>query len=101
VGGLTPAASAMKVRIRAESRTPAMPTTRSAGSFETRWASEVIASTGFETISKTTSGLAATRLPMMPETISAFFTSRSSRLMPGLRARPAVTIARSLPAVAS
>ena len=80
----------MKQRMRAESSTPAIPITRSRGKPETRRATSHIASSGLETTTRMQFGERFTTSWVTPATISSFFHSRSSRLMPGLRGRPAV-----------
>ena len=92
---------AMKARMRAESRTPAMPRTRSRGKPETRRATSHIASSGFETTTMMQSGERFATSRVTPATISSFFQSRSSRDMPGLRGRPAVITTTSDPSVPS
>jgi hypothetical protein len=92
---------AMKVRKRAESSTPAMPITRWAGNFDFFHASCTIASSGFVTRIKMELGERDTTCSTTLPTISAFLNRRSSRVMPGLRARPAVITTMSEPAVSS
>ena len=97
----TPSSSAMKLRKRAESRTPAIPSTRSRGKPEACMATWHIASSGFVTTISTASGDCAADASTTALTIPAFFMSRSSRLMPGWRASPDVTTTTSEPAVAA
>ena len=60
-----------------------------------------MASSGLETTITTASGLVSRILTATSPTIFAFVESRSSRLMPGLRAMPAVTTTTSLPAASA
>ena len=76
--------------MRAESSTPAMPITRSRGKPETRRATSHIASSGFDTITRIAFGERLATSAVTLPTISSFFQSRSSRLIPGLRGSPAV-----------
>ena len=78
----------MKVRKRAESSTPAMPMTRSGGKPEASSATWHIASSGLVTTMMMASGEAAAACDTTARTMPAFLASRSSRLMPGWRARP-------------
>ena len=90
-GGATSASPARKNRSRAESRPPAMPSTRSAGNPDTRHARCVISSSGLVTTIRIANGEASgRRLDAAPRTTAALTSSRSMRLMPGLRGRPAV-----------
>ena len=91
----------MNVRNRAESSTPAMPSTRSRGKPDARIATWHIASSGLVTTIRIASGDAAAAWPTTLATIPAFFASRSSRLMPGWRASPDVTTMMSEPAVSA
>jgi hypothetical protein len=91
----------MKVRKRAESSTPAMPTTRSLGKPDRFQASCTMASSGLVTRIRMAFRERATTWSTTPPTISAFLKSRSSRVMPGLRARPAVITTTSESAVSS
>ena len=61
----------------------------------------VISSSGLETTMMTASGEPATSLLVTSPTILALTSSRSIRLMPGLRGRPAVMTQTSEPAVSS
>ena len=94
---LTSSSMAMKARKRAVSSTPAMPTTRWRGKPVASFMTYAITSRGFDTTITTASG--ATRAISRPTecTIPALVRSRSSRLIPGLRAIPAVTTTRSEP----
>ena len=96
-----PVSCAMKHSKREVSRMPAMPTTRSRGNLETDFATWHIASSGFETITRTAffERLATSRVTSA--TIASFVFTRSSRLIPGLRGSPAVITITSDPAVAS
>ncbi len=78
-----------------------MPITRSRGKPETRRATSHMASSGLVTMMRMVSGERETSWRTTSETIAVFFASRSSRLMPGLRARPAVTTQTCEPAVGS
>ena len=78
-----------------------MPTTRSFGNFETALATWHIASSGFETTTMIDFGDRLTTSFVTEPTIASFVVTRSSRLMPGLRGRPAVITTTSEPAVSS
>ena len=91
----------MKWRNRAESSTPAMPMTRSRGKPEARIATWHIASRGLVTTMMIASGLTAAACFTTDETMWAFFARRSSRLIPGCRARPEVTTMILLPPVSA
>ena len=96
-----PVSQAMKVEKRAVSRIPAIPKTRSLGQPEAFFATWHIASSGFETTIRIASGEAATTWSVTEPTIFSFVVTRSSRLIPGERGRPAVITTTSEPAVAS
>ena len=96
-----PVSQAMNVCSRAVSRMPAWPNTRSFGNPETLFATWHMASSGFETTIRIVSGLFATTFSVTSLTIFSFVVTRSSRLMPGERGRPAVMTTTSEPAVAS
>ena len=91
----------MKVRKRAESSTPAMPRTRSGGNPERFHASWTIASSGLVTRIRIAFRERATTWSTTAPTISAFLNRRSSRVIPGLRAMPAVMTTMSESAVSS
>ena len=91
----------MKAEKRAVSRIPAIPKTRSFAQPETFFATWHIASSGFETTTRIASGLAAITCSVTDLTIPSFVETRSSRLIPGWRGRPAVTTTTSEPAVSS
>ena len=91
----------MNVRNRAESRTPAIPRTRSRGKPDALRATWHIASSGFVTMIRIASGECFAACSTTPRTIPAFFCSRSSRLIPGFRASPDVTTMMSEPAVSA
>ncbi len=93
-----PAASVVEM---AESSTPAMPMTRSLGKPDALSATWHIASSGLVTITRIASGDHLTASVTTDRTIDAFLRSRSSRLMPGCRARPAVTMMTSDAAVSA
>ena len=97
----TPSSMAMKARMRAESRTPAMPTTRRFQKPETSSATWHMASSGLETTTMIASGESLTALRVHSLTILLFVVSRSSRLIPGLRAMPAAITTTSDPAVSA
>ncbi len=97
----TPSSMAMNERMRAVSRMPAMPMTRSRGKPETRRAASHITSSGLVTTISTASGDSFAARPMQLSTISRLLVNRSSRLMPGLRGRPAVITMTSEPAVSA
>ena len=92
---------AMKVRNRAESSTPAMPMTRSVGKPDFFQASCTMASSGLVTRIRIAFLERLTTCSTTEPTISAFLKRRSSRVMPGLRARPAVITTMSESAVSS
>ncbi len=94
-----PVSQAMNARKRAVSRMPAMPKTRRFSKPDTFLATWHIASSGFETTTITASGEAATTSLVTEPTIFSFVVTRSSRLMPGERGRPAVITTTSEPAV--
>ena len=96
-----PVSQAMKAEKRAVSRMPAIPSTRSFGQPETFIATWHIASSGFETTMTIASGLAPTTCSVTDLTIFSFVATRSSRLIPGWRGRPAVMTTTSEPAVSS
>jgi hypothetical protein len=96
-----PVSRAMNVRKRAVSRIPAWPKTRSFGKPETFFATWHIASSGFESTMITASGDAATTCSVTDLTIFSLVCTRSSRLMPGCRGRPAVITTTSEPAVSA
>ena len=91
----------MNVRNRAESSTPAMPMTRAAGKPDFFQASCTIASSGLVTRIRIASGDRRATCSTTEPTISAFLNSRSSRVIPGLRAMPAVMTTTSESAVSS
>ena len=95
----TPNSQARKVEKRAESSTPAMPTTLLWGRPENSRSAHTIASSGLVMQMTKASGAYC----LMPSP-TAFMTlrlmpSRSSRLMPGLRGTPAVTMMTSAPSM--
>ena len=96
-----PVSQAMKVEKRAVSRIPAMPNTRCVGQPETFFATWHIASSGFETTMSMASGVCAVTFAVTSMTIFSFVETRSSRLMPGERGRPAVITTTAEPAVSS
>ena len=96
-----PVSQAMKVEKRAVSRMPAIPNTRSFGQPEALFATWHIASSGFETMIRIASGEAAITCSVTEPTIFSFVVTRSSRLIPGERGRPAVITTTSEPAVSS
>ena len=67
-----------------------MPSTRCGGNPETRHARCVISSSGFVTTIRIANGEAAVAASTQLRTTAALTSSRSMRLMPGLRGRPAV-----------
>ena len=91
----------MKKRRRAESRTPAIPRTRSRGNPLRSAARKVISSSGFETTIRMAVGEPGTTLDTTSVMIAAFFPNRSIRLMPGCRGNPAVITTMSEPAVSA
>ena len=80
---------------------PAIPKTRSFGQSETLFATWHMASSGLETTMSTASGDCATTCSVTEPTIFSFVVTRSSRLIPGERGRPAVITTTSEPAVSS
>ena len=92
---------AMKVRKRAMSRQPACPTTRRGGKPVFFQAVYTIASSGFDTMINVASGLTLPICVLTAPTIFTLVSTRSSRLMPGLRGKPAVMMTRSLSAAAA
>ena len=97
----TPSFSATKYENLAVSSMPAWPITRAEGNPETFAASAVISSSGLDTTISTASGACLTTFSTTFLTILALTSIRSIRLMPGLRARPAVITTMSAPAIAS
>ena len=89
------------MRKRAESSTPAIPITRSRGSLASANATWHMASSGLVTTIRIVSGERDTRFWVTSATIFWLVVSRSSRLMPGLRAIPDVITQMSDPAVSS
>ena len=86
-----PVSQAMKVEKRAVSRMPGHARRRApSASRETFFATWHIASSGFETTMRIASGHCATTCSVTEPTIFSFVVTRSSRLMPGERGRPAV-----------
>ena len=81
---------AMKVRIRAESRMPAIPITRSRGKPLRRYTAWHIASSGLATGTMMQSGECLTTCSVTAFMMPKLTLSRSSRLMPGLRGTPDV-----------
>jgi len=92
---------ARKARRRAVSRIPAMPTMRSRGKADTRRATSHITSSGLVTMMIVDSRDTLQARWTQAATIRALASRRSSRLIPGLRANPAVTTTTSESAVAS
>ena len=90
-----------KWRKRALSRTPAMPTTFSCGRPENSRSAQTIASSGL--VMQMTKASGACALIPSPTDFITFrlMPSRSSRLMPGLRGTPAVTMHTSAPAMSA
>ena len=78
-----------------------MPITRSRGKPDSSKATWHIASSGLVTTIRIVSGERSTRFRVTSPTIFWFVVSRSSRLMPGLRAMPDVMMQISDPAVSS
>ncbi len=78
-----------------------MPRTRSRGKPDASRATWHIASSGLVTMIRIASGDWAAACWTTERTIPAFLASRSSRLMPGWRARPEVTTTMSEPAVSA
>ena len=97
----TPSASATELVKRAVSSTPAWPSTRSFGKPVASCASAVISSSGFDTTMTTAFGAYLAMFSLTERTIFELTSSRSIRLMPGLRGRPAVITTTSEPSMAS
>ena len=91
--------SARKWRKRELSRTPAMPTTRWVGRPENFCSAQTIASSGLVMQMTKASGAYLARPAPTCSITLRLISSRSSRLMPGLRGTPAVTITTSAPAM--
>jgi len=91
----TPSSMDMNVRKRALSSTPAIPMMRSRGNWHCMCALVTITSSGFETMIRIQSGDCFTTSSVTEPTMPALMLMRSSRLMPGLRATPAVTTTMS------
>ena len=93
--------SATKWRSRAESSTPAMPTTMSRGRPQNFCSAQTIASSGL--VTQMTKAFGAYFLMPAPtcSITLRLISRRSSRLMPGFRATPAVTMQTSAPLIAS
>jgi hypothetical protein len=89
----------MKYRSLLESRTPAIPITRSLGNPLVWAARNVISSSGFVTTMMIASGDSDAVLFTTSRMMPAFFSRRSMRLMPGWRGSPAVITTTSEPAV--
>ena len=87
--------------MRAESSTPAMPTTMSLGRPENFCSAHTMASSGL--VMQMTKALGAYFLMPAPtcSITLRLISSRSSRLMPGLRGTPAVTMTTSAPLMAA
>ncbi len=97
----TPSFSATELVNRAVSSTPAWPSTRFFGNAEAAWVRAVISSSGLETTTMTAFGAYLATCSATPRTILALTSSRSIRLIPGLRGRPAVMTTTSEPSMAS
>ena len=80
---------------------PAWPMTRCDGKPDTLAASAVISSSGLDTMISTASGAYLATFSTTFLTILALTSIRSIRLMPGLRASPAVTTTMPEPAITS
>jgi hypothetical protein len=97
----TSSSCAIKTEKRAVSRIPAMPTTRCLRKRDADFATWHIASSGFDTMTRTAFGEPRTTSLVTPPTIASFVVTRSSRLMPGERGFPAVITTTSESAVSS
>ncbi len=97
----TLAASARKEAKRAESSTPAMPITLLVGRPENFCSAHTMASSGL--VMQMTKALGAYFLMPAPTCSMTFrlMPSRSSRLMPGLRGTPAVTMHTDAPSMSA
>ncbi len=91
----------MKLRNRAASSTPAMPITRRRSNPLTFQETQVITSSGLETTIMMAFGERATAASVQLLTMPELVFMRSSRLIPGFRAIPAVMTMMSEPAVSS
>ena len=91
----------MKVRKRAVSSTPAIPTTRARGNLLTSCASCAIASSGLLTTIRIASGERRTSSWVTLRTMFMLVFTRSSRDMPGLRGTPEVITQTLEPDVSS
>ena len=91
--------SARKKRKRELSRTPAMPMTRWVGRPENFCSAQTIASSGLVMQMTKASGAYFARPAPTCSITLRLISRRSSRLMPGLRGTPAVTITTSAPAM--
>ena len=91
----------MKYRSRPESRTPAIPITRSFGNPLASAARNVISSKGFVTTMTIASGELGAIRPITSCMMPAFLPSRSIRLIPGCRGKPAVITTMSEPAASA
>ena len=80
------------------SSTPAIPITRSRGNPVTCFVTQHITSSGFDTTTTIAWEQCCLSCCATCLTIPALVRARSSRLIPGLRAMPAVTTTSSLPA---
>ena len=90
-----PVSIAMKALNRAMSRQPACPTIRFVGKPVAFHAVYTIASRGFDTMITIAFGACCLMLVQTDLTMLTFVLTRSSRLMPGLRGMPAVTMTTS------
>ena len=88
----TPSSQAMKAAKRAESSTPAWPITRLCGKPVMLWQRVTIASSGLEMTMTKDFGAYCLMPSATCVMILELTAIRSSRLMPGLRGRPAVTM---------
>ena len=97
----TASVSATKWVNRAVSSMPAWPITRCFGKPVASCVSAVISSSGLDTTMTTAFGAYSATFSATCRTIFALTSSRSIRLMPGLRGRPAVMMTTSEPSIAS
>jgi len=97
----TPSSQAMNETKRAESSTPAWPITRLCGIPVIRWQSVTMASRGLEMTMTNALGQCCLMPSATLVMIFEFTAMRSSRLMPGLRGSPAVTMHTSAPAMSA
>src|SRR5713101_7538768 len=97
----TPASIARNARKRVESKAPDSPMRRCRGSPEALAVRYVMASSGLVTTTKNASGEYRITCSTTPRTMPVLVSSNCSRVMPGLRAIPAMMTTTSEPAVSA